>query len=299
MARDESKPSSDIRESKPDDYPLPPAWQPLTPRGVAAFARARLRRLLLVQAIVALLLTASVIWFLATGWFSAVRQAIRQLPDTGQIQNQELTSPRTSTAPLAEGRLLSLVMDVDNTGMPSLASDLRVEFRRRGWALCSFLGCLYLDYPRGQTVPFNRPDLESRWAAWEAVIYITAGLAALIVPFASWLLLATLYCPLARIYAFYKDREITLGGSWKLAAAALLPGALLIAAGIVLYGLGVLDLDRFVLLWLLHWVMGWVYLLVAPLRLPRTPDAAPTKRDPFGLPRASRTNPFAGSTGER
>lgn len=299
MSRDESSPSSDIRETKSEDRPLPPAWQPLTPRGIAAFAVARFGRLLLVQAVVALLLTVSVIWFLATGWFPAIRQAIRQLPDTGQIQNRELISPRTSTAPLSEGRLLSLVMDVDSTGTPNLATDLRAEFRRRGWALCSFLGCLYLEYPKDQTLPFNRPDLESRWAAWESMIYIAAGLAALTIPFASWLVLATIYCPVARIYAFYKDRQMTLVGSWKLAAAALLPGALLIAAGIVLYGLGVIDLDRFILLWTLHWVVGWVYLFVAPLRLPRTTDASPAIRDPFGLPRSSRPNPFANSAGGR
>jgi hypothetical protein len=297
MSSDPSSPSSDIRESKSEDAPLPPAWQPLTPRGVAAFARARFGRLLLVQSVIALLVVASVIWFLGTGWFPVIRQAIRQLPDTGLIQNQQLISPRTSTAPLGEGRLLALVMDVDGTGTPSLATDLRAEFRRRGWALCSFLGCLYLDYPKERTVPFNRPDLESRWAAWEAMIYITAGLATLMVAFASWLALATLYCPVARIYSFYKDREITLVGSWKLAAAALLPGALLVASGIVLYGLGVIDLDRFVVLWTLHWVVSWVYLFVAPLRLPRTPDASPTPRDPFGLPRPPRANPFASSTG--
>jgi hypothetical protein len=249
----------------------------------------------MVQAVVASLVAASAIWFLSTGWFPAIRQAIRQLPDTGQIQNRELISPRTSTAPLAEGRLLAFVMDVDHTGTPSLASDVRAEFRRHGWALCSALGCFYFDYPKNRTVPFNRPDLESGWVAWETMIYVLAGFVTLMGPFISWLALATLYCPMARIYAFYKDRQITLVGSWKLAAAALLPGALLAAAGIVLYGLGVIDLDRFVILWTLHLVVGWIYLFVAPLRLPRTGDAPLTTRNPFNSPRSARANPFTGS----
>ena len=47
----------------------PIAWEPLTPRGVAAFARARLSRLLLVQFVIASLAAAAVVWFLSDGLF--------------------------------------------------------------------------------------------------------------------------------------------------------------------------------------------------------------------------------------
>ena len=106
MAKDESSPSSDTSSPNSEDRPLPSAWQPLTPRGVAAFSRATLGRLFVVQLIVALLVAGSVVWFLATVWFPATREAIRQLPDTGLIQNQQLSSPRTITEPLVENRFL-------------------------------------------------------------------------------------------------------------------------------------------------------------------------------------------------
>jgi len=294
MSKDESSPSSDISASKPEERPLPSAWQPLTPRGVAAFSRARLGRLFLVQFIIALLTAGSVIWFLATIWFPIVREAIRQLPDTGLIQDQQLSSPRIVTEPLVENRFLAFVMDVDGTGTPSLATDLRVEFHRQNFALCSLLGCLRFGYPRGSTVQFNRPELESWWAAWELTIYSAVGLGAVVVLFMNWLVLATLYCPVARIYAFFKDRQLTLLGSWKLAAAALLPGALLTTAGIVLYGLELISLIQFLLLWALHLMVGWVYLFVSPLRLPRASDAALAPRDPFAKPRPASANPFSG-----
>jgi len=293
MAKDESKPSSDLRSPTTEERPLPPAWQPLTPRGVASFSRAPLGRLLLVQFIIALLAAASVIWFLATVWFPATREAIRQLPDTGFIQDQQLSSPRSSTGPLVENRFLAFVVNVDGTGIPSSAIDLRVEFHRRNFALCSLLGCLRLDYPRGSTVQFNRPELESWWAAWELTIYSAAGIAVVVGVFASWLLLAAIYCPIARIYTFFKDRQLTLRGSWKLASAALLPGTLLMAAGIVLYGLGLIDLVQFLILWALHLIMGLVYLFVSPLRLPRASDAAPAGRNPFGESKPADTNPFS------
>ena len=106
-------------------------------------------------------------------------------------------------------------------------------------------------------------------------------------------MLATLYCLVARMHAFFKDRQLTVLGSWKLAAAALLPGALLTAAGIVLYGLGLIDLLQFLFLWALHLMVGWVYLFVSPLRLPRASDAAAAPRDPFAKPKPPSANPFS------
>ena len=293
MSKDESSPSSDTRSPTSEDRPLPSAWQPLTPRGVAAFSRAPLGRLFVIQLIVALLVAGSVIWFLASVWFPTTREAIRQLPDTGVIQNQQLSSPHSATEPLVENRFLAFVMNVDGTGAPSLATDLRVEFHRQNFALCSLLGCLRLDYPRGSTVQFNRPELESWWAAWELTIYSASGVAVIVWLLASWLALATLYCPVARMYAFFKDRQLTVLGSWKLASAALLPGALLTAAGIVLYGLGLIDLLQFFLLWVLHLMVGWIYLFVSPLRLPRASDAASAPHDPFGQPKPASANPFS------
>jgi hypothetical protein len=95
-----------------------------------------------------------------------------------------------------------------------------------------------------------------------------------------------------RVYAFFKDRQLTVLGSWKLASAALLPGGLLTTAGIVLYGLGSIDLLQLLILWALHLMVGWVYLFVSPLRLPRASDAASGARNPFGGAKPARANPF-------
>jgi hypothetical protein len=260
---------------------------------VAAFSRASMGRLLLVQLLIALLVAGSVIWFLAAAWSPVIREAIRQLPDTGAIEGQRLQSPHDSTAPLADNRFLSIVVDMAGTGAPSRAADLRVEFRRDNFTCCSLLGCLTFSYPRGQTVQFNRPELESRRIAWQSTLYVAAGIGVVAWLFASWLLLATLYWPVVRLYAFFKDRQLTLAGSWKLAAAALLPGALLVTAGLVLYGLGVIDLLRFLLLWGLHLMLGWVYLFISPLCLPRTADAVLASPNPFGASGRAAANPFA------
>lgn len=294
MSQDENKPSSDIPESKPEPRAPSQAWQPLTPSGVAAFAGATIGRLLIAQLIVAALVAWCVLWFLTANWFPVVREAIAQLPDTGIIQNQQLSTPHTSTLPLAESRLLTLVIDADGVGTPSVATDLRVEFHRRNIAFCSLFGCLNFDYPKDSTVQFNRPELQSRWGAWQSMILWITGLGVVVWLFLNWFILATIYCPFVRIYAFFKDRQVSVVGSWKLCAAALLPAALMAGGSILLYGLGIIDLLRFLLLWSLHLVVGWIYVIASPLRLPRASDAKPIAGNPFGSGKPPvPPNPFA------
>ena len=52
----------------------------------------------------------------------------------------------------------------------------------------------------------------------------------------TWALLATLYFFPVWLVAFYTDRDLNFRASWKVAGAALMPGALLLTLGIVLYG---------------------------------------------------------------
>ena len=294
MSKDENKASSDILESKPGLRAFPQAWQPITPTGVAAFAGATIGRLLFVQLIVAALVAWCVLWFLTANFFSIVREAIAQLPDEGIIQNQQLSTPHTSTLPLAESRFLTLVVDADGIGTPSVATDLKVEFHRRNIAFCSLFGCLNFDYPKGSTVQFNRPELQSRWGAWQTMILWITGIGVVVWLFLSWFALATAYCLFVRIFAFFKDRQVSLLGSWKLCAAALLPAALMAGGSILLYGLGIIDLLRFLLLFNSHIIVGWVYVMLSLLRLPRASDTRPITRNPFDSEKpAGPSNPFS------
>jgi hypothetical protein len=149
---------------------------------------------------------------------------------------------------------------------------------------------LVLNYPADRELPFNRPVLEPWWGAWEPILL---GLVAILVAAAlllSWALLATVYFALARLIAFFADRHLDWRGSWRLASAALMPGALLLNAAIFFYGLGVVDLIRFLVLAVLHLVLGWIYLVVSSLLLPRSPTATPCQVNPFASP-ASEPKP--------
>lgn len=299
-----SPPSGPAQDSRPGVAPLPPAWQPLTPRGVAAFAQARVGRLWLVQFLIAVLVAGTFVWFLTTAWFPLALEAIRQLPDAGAIIERRLESPHESASPLAENRFLSVFVNPHGVSNASTTSDLRLDFREREIIACSLFGCLALAYPAHAPLPFNRVELEPWWGAWESMILGLAALAVMAALWLTWQVLGALYAPAAWVLAYFNDRPLTLLGSWKLSSAALLPGALFTVLGIVAYGWGALDLPRFLLFWALHLFVGWYYIFTAVFMIPRAAALTGLGKNPFGTapvkvpPKARLSNPFSGSTTE-
>jgi hypothetical protein len=83
-----------------------------------------------------------------------------------------------------------------------------------------------------------------------------------------WLVLALVYCPILRAVGFYLNRRVGWNAGWKVAGAGLMPGAMLVNLGLVGYGALGLDLIRLGLVFLLHLVAGWVFLLATAWFLP-------------------------------
>ena len=177
-------------------------------------------------------------------------------------------------------------MNLENQRAASSIADVSVEFHQANFQICALLGCLVFNYPKNWQIEFNRPELEPRWGAWEPNILWLAALAVIVLLLVSWALLATLYFGCARVVAFYANRALTTGAGWRLAGAALMPGALMLALGIVGYGLGVVDLLRLGVLFALHFIVGWIYLIVSPLFLPRLSVVVPLSVNPFSAPPA-------------
>jgi hypothetical protein len=258
------------------------AWEPLTPRGVAAFAHARWGRLLLVQFIVALLAAASVAWFLDDSVFPVIHDALENLPAAGEIRSAKLNWHGDAPVLLAEGRFLALDVDLDHDDKIDYTADVRVEFGQDTIWCDSLLGYMEFPYPDTGPLPFNRPALEPLWGAWKAEVLFVAAALTVIGLLAAWWLLATLYFLPVWLLGFFVNRDLNLRQSWRLAGAALLPGALLMAAGIVLYDFGAVDLVQFGFFFGAHLVLGWIYLFVSLLFVPALPAALPGG------------NPFAG-----
>jgi hypothetical protein len=267
-------------EPAPNDSP-PFAWQPLTPHGVAAFAQASFGRLLLVQSIVALLAAIAVALAIHSAWFPVINEAISHLPAQGEIRSGRLDWRGDSPVTLAEGRSLAFAVDLKHEGKARSPAHLEVEFGQTDFKIFSLFGFAQSNYPRAWLIAFNLPELKPRWGAWAPVLLALAIGAVIVALLLSWAFLATLYLGVPWLIAFFANRALGLGGAWRLAGAALLPGALFFSGSIILYGLGALDLIRLLAAAAVHFVIGWLYLAISPFFLPRHPEAAAQKTNPF------------------
>ena len=112
------------------------------------------------------------------------------------------------------------------------------------------------------------------------MVLLAAGLAVAVGLILLWAVLAWVYAPAAKLAAWFFDRRLSWPGAWRLACAALLPGAVLLAPGLVLYGWQVVDVFGLGYFGTVHLLVGWVYLLASPAFAPRI-SAGGTRRNPF------------------
>jgi hypothetical protein len=262
---------------------------------VASFAYSSSGRLFIVQLLVALLSTATVIWFLQQAWFPVVRQAIDHLPADGIMQSGMLRWSGDPSRLLAEGPFLAFALDLHHQGEARSPAHVSIELGELDLKIFSLFGFYTVRYSKSWTAPFNRQDLLPWWGAWEPIILGIVALAMPISLLLCWQILATLYTIPAWLVAFFVNRKLSLYGSWRLAGAALMPGALFLTSILLLYGLGVIDLIHLVVAAALHLVIGWIYVFASPFSLP--PVAQDAAGNPFrqdaakDSPQASTTTP--------
>lgn len=258
----------------------PQAWQPFTPRGVAAFGKASATRLLMVQLIVGGLVALSVIWFLSVAWFPVVDEGIRALPASGEVRRATLAWSGPPRVRLAENSRLAFVVDLDRGTNAGHVADVEVTFENSKVTVCTAWRCWEQPYQPGYPFGFNRPELEPAWGARRGPLLALIGVTTILLVYVSWCALAFIYTPLVKLIAFFADRAVSWGGAWRLSAAGLLPGALLVALALVLYGFGAVDLPRFMLLYLLHIVAGLLFVVTSTLFLPKLSEKK-GGRNPF------------------
>jgi hypothetical protein len=259
----------------------PVAWQPFTLRGVSAFAFASYLRLFGIQVLFALATSGAVIWFLVANWTPVIRSALRALPDQGVIRDQKLDYPETGAEALAESRFLGIQVRRDEFSTTAAGADVRVEFYPQRLRICSLLGCRSWQYPAGRIAPFTQQELVPWWGAWEPVFLGIIAIVVVLALLLSWHLSATVSCLIVRLVAYFADRELTVGGSWRIAGAAMLPGTMFLIIAIVLYGVGVIDLLRLLLAFPIHRLIQITYMLWAVSRVPRLPAVPAASANPF------------------
>jgi hypothetical protein len=255
------------------------AWEPITPRGVAAFARASFERLFVMQSVFALLAAGAVVWVLAAGIFPTIDAAISQLPATGEIHSGVLDWRDDSPVLLAEGKILAFSVDLEHGGALRSPADFQFEFGRDSVRVFSLFGETELEYPPGYFIATNQTDARPAWGAWAPDILGLAAIGTFFGLLVVWALLATVYVLPVWLICFFSNRDLNFRSSWKLAGAALMPGALLLTLALVLYELGGFDIVQLCFAFGMHLVIGWIYLFVSPMFLQRAQPAE--AKNPF------------------
>jgi hypothetical protein len=247
------------------------AWQPLTFRGVAAFAHTRWERLVAVQFCVALLSAGIMAGFFQFAWVPSIRGAINRLPDQGAVRDGILRWNGPAPERFGQGGFVSFLVDPENSGQLGQADDVELIFTRSRLWIRSLFGYASVPYPLG-AVPLNRPELEPWWGAWSPAILTLITVGGVGGLMGVWWGLALLYMLPIRIIAFYADRPLTWGGAWRLAGAAVLPGALFMDVAILGYALRQLNLLQLLVACAGHFLVGWLFAAVSPARLPASAE---------------------------
>jgi hypothetical protein len=271
----------------PADGSSPPtaACQPLTFGGVAAFASARLGRLLLVGLLAAAIFGGGLVWFLARDYCPVILQAIQKMPETARVANGKLQGVPDNL--ISESKFLAIAVTSASAAEIGQGADVQFQIRQKDFCISSIFRSdwgLEFDYGRGSALNMSRTAMEPWWSAWQPALLAGAGVGAAVAIFASWIVLAAIYSAPAKFGAWFGDRDLSWTGAGRLCFAAMMPGALLMTFAVVLYGLQAIDLVKLSFFWLGHLVVGWVYVAGGVWATPRL------------FPRVTEKNPFASSS---
>jgi hypothetical protein len=250
--------------------PPPTAWQPLTFGGVAAFAGAPLGRLLAAELMVAVMVAVSVVWFLHRSYCPVILRAIQQMPETARVANGTLQGvPGTL---IAESRFLAIAATPQAGREIGQDADLQIQLRQND--LCA--GSVFwpdwgldFNYGRGTAMNLARSNLEPWWSAWQPVLLLGTGAGVVLFLLLVWAALATIYMAPAKFIAWFADRYLSWSGAWRMASAALLPGALVGMGAILLYGWNVIDLVGLSFFGAVQMVIGWIYVVGGSCKVTR------------------------------
>ncbi|HUS37479.1 MAG TPA: hypothetical protein VM680_19180 [Verrucomicrobiae bacterium] len=271
------------------------AWQPLTFGGVARYGHDWVGKLFFACLVISILTASVVVWTATRTWLPVIEDAITRLPQGAEIRGGKLTAPQP--VQLAENPFLALRLDPLGEATPPSLADMYVILAPREIQFRSLFGMAKLPYRPEWTVELSRADWEPRWAAWRPAVLAYLFFGTVVMLFSTWIAFGIAYAIPVRIFAAILKRSVSLWGSWKLSVAGLLPAAILMT--IAAYGLGQIRIPHLIGAWALHFVIGWIFIIAATIRLPeRRHESNPfdtTPKDETTDDDEAVPNPFKGT----
>ena len=251
------------------------AFLPFTFGGIAHFGYARKAFLFTVELVIALLCSLSILWFVCDAYFPIVGQAIDSLPEEEvSITNNRLVWDERDGV-LAQSPKLAISINAYGGPGKVTDSDLTLELAMRSFKIHCING-YYTEIPyQIDRFPLNHQRVTSWWKAWMGplifwVIFISFCSLVLI-----WQVLSFLYMFGVKLLAWATRRQVEWTGAYMLSGASLMPGALLMTAGILCYSIGCISLEGLGIFAAAHIVLAWIFLLISTLLLPKAPKPVP------------------------
>ena len=255
-------------------------WLPITFSGVASLALGPKWRFRVVRLILAVASSVVVTWYWQAVVARSIRSSVWHLTSQGAIQGGRLEWTGPPTAVLCESPHLSILISLNGGEEAGQVTDFQIELGRTAFRFRSMFGKFALPYRPEWRLDLRRETLEPWWGAWEPALLAGVFCASVLGLHLIWMSLGAFYGLGMWLYVLYLDRAAGWGVCWRASQAALVPGALLIDLAIVGYSVAQIDLLGFLFAAGLHFVVGWIYLILAPWHFPRV-KPAPRSRNPF------------------
>ena len=243
----------------------------------------------MVELVFALMVSATVVWFVQQAWVPVIDKTIKQMPPTGEIRGGRLDWP-SGTVLQQEGPFMRIAVRPEDFTNVVESADLVLAFGSSDLRIGSSLGLglLTLPYPTGWILSFSKTELEPWWGARSHMVLAGFGLLVILALLCAWSAMGWVYMVPVKIFSV---NQVSWAGAKKIAIAAQMPSVLVMIAVIVLYGLKQINLVGLLAVWGVHLVLPWVYLMFSPILAPKPPKPK-TKAKKTKAKRRTEDNPF-------
>lgn len=245
------------------------AFLPFGFRGIARFGYARNVFLFSIELTVVLFFSLCVLWFVCGNWFPVISDAVTKLPDAPvRIANGQLEWDEKDGV-LAQTSKLAIVVNAYGNRRQGRESDMALELAENSLNIYTCGRYLNLNYKENLIFNLDRMSAVSWWYAWRGAVVFWICFIPFFFLFIVFQLLSLIYMPFVRGIAALFRRNCSWVGAYMLSGATLAIPGIILGLGVIGYSGGCYGVSGLGVIVLLALSVSWIFLLGAPLLLPR------------------------------
>lgn len=295
MVHDQKKINPDASDGNNKESAVSRFILPFTPKSVVSFKDVKPTVFLLNWLFYACLCAFFIAYTVERTVITAISRGITRLPQTGEIVSGNLNWRTNEVSILVESKFISFSVNPTDNDDIADSADVQVVFGKSNVRLRSMFGWVEIKYPRWLSIPLNFKQLWPLWGAYLNATRLGVFVCSVIFLVLIWLILALVYSPPTKFFIRLFKRTADSKAVFKICCAALIPGALVMGMALVTYSFMYIDLITLLIVFVFHFIIGWVYIFLSIFQLP---EVTSEPENPFS-PESSdskdeKQNPFAG-----